>query len=225
MLQVDHHDIAAIGAQEAVARIKEKTHVTLTVLRGVAYSPDDQHVYDEIFYSDSQLSQQSLSQQEDMSFNLTAPRPPKGGSKLVVEETAHHRQLTPSSSAGSGGGSQWPKPVHRVMQQTMPPTSGVAMEKGSRDSGLSSGSSTHHDGSEETPNRRSRHHQQHQQQQHQQHQQQQHQRRQGRRHERVGSQGSQGSQSSGSLEGNYESEVCLCVCVCVCVCGGSERAI
>lgn len=186
--QVDHHDITSISAQEAVARIKEKTLVTLTIHRGMAKVEHDQHLYDEIFYSDSQLSQQSLSQQDDsMSLNFpTYPRAKSRGGK-GDENQGYHRNPSSSSLATATG--RCTKPMHRVVHQTNPSQQGT-MERGSKDSGLSSGSSTHQEHEE---NRHA-----------------------GRlpephRH-RMGSQGSQeshGSQGSGSgmVEGNFEVEV------------------
>jgi len=55
---VDYYNISAIPPQEAVARIKDKTMVTLTVLRGlVAPTRNPDHIYDEILYADQMLSQ------------------------------------------------------------------------------------------------------------------------------------------------------------------------
>lgn len=182
-----------------MARIKEKTLVTLTVHRGVA-PQDQQHLYDEILYSDSQLSQNLSQPDENMPLTpaYTGVRP-RGRPALLVEENQRsphpqsphpqsphlqspHPRL-PSSSGHRGG-----KPVHRVVLQQPP----QGVEKGSKDSGLSSqGSSNHHNHHDNEEGRRPEPH-----------------------HVRMGSQGSQesrGSQSSGSghsrVEGNYEVEV------------------
>lgn len=182
---MDHHDITSISPQEAVARIKEKTLVTLTVHRGVARVERDQHLYDEIFYSDSQLSQQNLSQQDDnMSLNFpTYPRA-KGGVTGGQGDENQRSHRKPSSSSVATGSGRRTKPMHQVVHQTNQGT------RGSQDSGLSTGSSVHHEHEDGFAGRPEPH-----------------------RH-RIGSQGSQGShgsQCSGSgrsrIEGNFEVEV------------------
>lgn len=114
--------------------------MTLTVHRGI--SADD-HVYDEIFYSENlsqNLSQQSLSQNlsqqdENTPFNMASSSSSRP--RVRMEDTGHHPP-PPSSSATPRG-----KHAHRVLHHQHKSPQG--MEKGSKDSGLSSGSSTHQD--------------------------------------------------------------------------------
>lgn len=150
--------------------------MTLTVHRGIATGD---HVYDEIFYSEnlsqnlsqSQSLSQNLSQQdENIPFNMASS---SSKPRIRMEERQQHPP-GPSSSVAPRG-----KPVHRVLHQ--------GVEKGSKDSGLSSGSSTHQE-QEGVPHRS--------------------------RTRSQGSQGSQGSQwveqrSNGRcrIEGNYEVQV------------------
>ena len=56
IVQVDLYDLCKINPKEAVARIKDKTVVTITVLRGDEYqrqntSQKEEHIYDEILYA------------------------------------------------------------------------------------------------------------------------------------------------------------------------------
>lgn len=141
--KVDHHDITSISPQEAVARIKEKTLVTLTIRRGVAEAEFDQHVYDEIFYSDSQLSQQSLSQQDENMSGLnqtTFPRAKSRGTGRHGEEGQRYHRHPSSSTITTGSGR---RPMHSLVVHPTNPTQQGSLERGSKDSGLSSGSSTH----------------------------------------------------------------------------------
>lgn len=140
---MDHHDITSISPQEAVARIKEKTLVTLTIRRGVAEAEFDQHVYDEIFYSDSQLSQQSLSQQDENMSGLnqtTFPRAKSRGTGRHGEEGQRYHRHPSSSTITTGSGR---RPMHSLVVHPTNPTQQGSLERGSKDSGLSSGSSTH----------------------------------------------------------------------------------
>lgn len=119
--------------QEAVARIKEKTLVTLTVLRGVdcnkrsgerADRGIDDHVYDEILYTDFQLSQNLSQQDENTPINMASGGYPKSSSKgrVPMSRGTSHHHLHTCKGRDKGG---------------------------SKDSGLSSGSSTHHLNNEE----------------------------------------------------------------------------
>ena len=164
-----------------MARIKEKTLVTLTVHRGgsnissgggSASGGGGDHVYDEIFYSDlSQQSQHSLSQQdENTPLNMaTYPRPRGTGGRTtaintVDESQRYHRHPPPLHPAPTSPAP--PPPVSNVQQHQQqhqqrstrslqrvghpphhaPHKPPQGMEKGSKDSGLSSGSSTHQEG-------------------------------------------------------------------------------
>lgn len=135
--QVDSLDLWRMTPQESVARIKEKTVITLTVLREIGCSPNRQHIYEEIMYSD--LSQQNLSQpglsQPDENHPPTPPPMNFGkfGSAsqqnlLDQEEPGHKPQkhLRPTS------------PAAHLMYRTSSSGQG---ERTSKDSGLSSGSS------------------------------------------------------------------------------------
>lgn len=197
-LQVDHHDLTSISPQEAVARIKEKPFVILTVHRGLGVN---EHVYDEIFYSDSQLSQNNSQQDENMPLNVVSSYPkPRVRAVTTVEESQRyqnqHRQGVSSNGAPVSGAHHLKQPAHRALHPQVAFPQG--MERGSKDSGLSSGSSTHQD-SEVNISRQGFA---------------------GKResyHSYAGSQGSQGSHvSRGShqvsnshcrIEGNYEVEV------------------
>ncbi len=235
-VQVDGRELISISPPEAVARIKEKTLVTLTVQRGNTGSASGggggggEHVYDEIFYSDlSQQSQHSSQQDENTPLNMsTFPRPRGTGGRMAAVGTMddsqrYYRQphaLSSPAPPPPTGGQPHPqhnhhhhhhhcsgaKPAHRgagpVSHHAHPhskPPQGV--EKGSKDSGLSSGSSTHQEGGGAAEDR--------------------HAFLQGGKshHRRLGSQGSQGSHPGGSqwveqcsndrcrIEGSYEVEV------------------
>ena len=191
--QVDQHDIAVIGPQESVARIKEKTLVTLTIHRGL---DSGEHLYDEIFYSDSRNNSQELSQQdENIPSNMTSTYPrPRGRTAVGAEESQryynHSVPAVTATTTVTNGSHLNVRPMHRAVQRH----SSGPLEKGSKDSGLSSDGSVHQDCCED-------------------------------RHAgftgtpepyrvRVGSQGSHSSGSEhgrieGRIEGNYEVEVCV----------------
>lgn len=140
--QVDNFELWHMTPQESVARIKERTVITLTVLRetgNMAAAPNRQHIYDEIMYSD--LSQQNLSQnalsQPGHDENYPPTPPPinfgKYGSAsqqnlLDHEEPSHKppKAMRPTS------------PAAHLMYRTSSSGQG---ERTSKDSGLSSGSS------------------------------------------------------------------------------------
>lgn len=197
-VQVDQHDIADIGPQESVVRIKDRTLVTLTIHRGLDLGGE--HLYDEIFYSDSRNNSQDLSQSQDENTpsNMTSTYPrPRGRTAVRLEENQRYYNhplpastpATPTTAAN--GGHLNVRPVHRAVQRH----SSGPLEKGSKDSGLSSDGSTHQDCMEDsrhvgftgTPEPY---------------------------HVRMGSQGSHCSSSEHSrIEGNYEVEVCVRVTV------------
>lgn len=126
---MDFYSLTVIPPEEAVARIKDKPTVTLTVVRGLvpptahkqnsAYSD---HIYDEILYAD----QEKLSHHDD---------------GALLKESGHRHRLGANSSPstrrkGSPLGFQHQHQPVGANQNTLP------VEKGSKDSGLSSGSST-----------------------------------------------------------------------------------
>lgn len=143
--------------QESVARIKEKTVITLTVIRetgNALVKPNHQHIYDEIMYTDlsQQNSQNALSQPHGLSlqglsqhdenqpptpppimdfgkFSPAAQKPLATGALSTNQEPGHRpqRHLRPTS------------PTAHLTYRTRS-TSGQG-ERTSKDSGLSSGSS------------------------------------------------------------------------------------
>ncbi len=129
--QVDFYNLDVIPPQEAVARIKDKQLVTLTILRGLVppSKQKEDHIYDEIMYAD-QLSQ-NLSQQEDfsqfMSTGILRENVPTG--PVSEQDKMRRRARSPSSSKEAR------------LTNTVPSTTTLPGEKGSKDSGLSSGSS------------------------------------------------------------------------------------
>ena len=154
LLQVDYLNLTDIAPQEAVARIKDKPMVTLTILRGVVSSSSKQksgtqdHIYDEIMYADQQLSQ-NLSQQEDFSQFMTTgllqePFPSKHRQRLgqLTERDLLRHEIKKRGHDHSPNGLKetrhinYPTVSSNGTQVTLPG------EKGSKDSGLSSGSST-----------------------------------------------------------------------------------
>ena len=151
-LQVDFLNLTDIAPQEAVARIKDKPIVTLTILRGVSSSKQksstQDHIYDEIMYADQQLSQ-NLSQQEDFSQFMTA------GLSQESFPSRHRQRLGQLSERDllrheikKRGHDHAPNGVKETRHINYPTVSSngtqvtLPGEKGSKDSGLSSGSST-----------------------------------------------------------------------------------
>lgn len=134
--------------KEAVARIKERTLVALTIIRGLEPFPhkgqSDDHVYDEI-YSDRQLGQNHLDENtpinsdSTMSSGFPLPKTKTGKVPPIDQNQRSHapKLLQPLS----------PLPVRAVHRDKplLCKTSKYprALEGGSKDSGLSSGSSTH----------------------------------------------------------------------------------
>ena len=136
-LQVDNYDLCRLSPQESVARIKEKSVVTLTVLRqgGHETSKKDEHIYDEILYADltQNLSQPNLLQDENfpptpppMDFKFS-PAPRRKYSMPILDDpsTREPKPIRPISSSANC--------TYRI-------TSSQG-EQTSKDSGLSSGSS------------------------------------------------------------------------------------
>ena len=157
LTQVDFYNLTAIHPQEAVARIKDKTLVTLTILRGLV-PPSKQgthasdHIYDEILYADQQLSQ-NLSQQEDGFPQFMATgllRDPSFASHrhraaAMNEDDSlrlHAQALNRRPSSPLATVKEFQQQQHQM--ESTPMTTGQSTlpgEKGSKDSGLSSGSS------------------------------------------------------------------------------------
>lgn len=165
--QVDNHDLCQLTPQESVARIKENTVVTITVLREMGANKlnrQDPHIYDKVLYADlSQPNQTSLSQplpglsqpSTRLLCGLTQydenhpPTPPpldfrkfgaaaKHNSLSDNEQSSHKPQKKLRSAS----------PGTNFTCRTPPIISGQG-ERTSKDSGLSSGSSdspnhTHH---------------------------------------------------------------------------------
>lgn len=160
---MDFYNLTSILPQEAVARIKDKPVVTLTILRGLlppsntSSSPRKQgtlnldHIYDEILYADQQLSQ-NLSQQDDgippfMTTGLI--RDPSFASRrhraqIHEENSLHNKHVMHIRSTSPGVMEKEFNHRHHHLQP-FPMTKGnhstLPGEKGSKDSGLSSGSS------------------------------------------------------------------------------------
>ena len=162
LAQVDNHDLCQLTPQESVARIKENTVVTITVLRDMGASRtnrQDSHIYDEIMYAELSQQNQSLSQpllglsqpsstgmflrglsQQDE--NQPPTPPPIDFSKL--SSAAKHFTSTDQGSNDLSG--------HRPQKQLRSTSPGTNCtyriplisgqgERTSKDSGLSSGSS------------------------------------------------------------------------------------
>lgn len=132
---MDLYDLCKINPKEAVARIKDKTVVTLTVLRGDEYqqqstSQKEEHIYDEILYAD--LCPALYQSDENYPPALVMASP--GFSKdclqkrraPMLEDLQNKRPASPLAN--------------HVDRATSSAQTG---EKGSKDSGLSSGSSGH----------------------------------------------------------------------------------
>ena len=167
--QVDNHELSRLTPTESVARIKEKTLVTITVLRDMGAnklnSPEhNPHIYDEIYSDHSQqhaLSQPlpgpphthsalpgilpaALSQYDE---NHPPTPPPMDFGKF--SPSAQHRQRlgaisSPTEEIKSGqhqGGKRYrpTSPAVHISQRTS--TNCGLGERTSKDSGLSSGSS------------------------------------------------------------------------------------
>ena len=137
-LQVDGVVLGRMNPGEAVARIKDKTLVTVTVVRGEKPTSHShkEHIYDEILYSDA--SQFSLSQPEEMFASMSLEPPelhpprhsPQGPRRARVP-------LAPDDPYGPSGRSY----NHDHVQAAPPPrVGGQHHVEGSKDSGLSSGS-------------------------------------------------------------------------------------
>ena len=165
--QVDNHDLCRLSPQESVARIKEKSVLTLTVLREMGSNKHHKsdippHIYDEIdlFYSDqgNQLSQHALSQPlPGLSFQGPdipsavlsqfdenhPPTPPPMDFGKYSPSAQQKLQLQRNLDVQSGQRLQRNlrsvSPAAHVAHRT-PPSYGMG-ERTSKDSGLSSGSS------------------------------------------------------------------------------------
>lgn len=162
-VQVDFHDLSTINPQEAVARIKEKTLVTITVQRGSnphsnrqGVDPEgDNHVYDEILYTDclSQNLSQGLSQGHSQGFDENLPGGGGGGGGMAFNHLPLKNKPGKNHSEDKGQRlrlqqqlSSSSLQLQHVRDRTMGGKQGKApRERGSKDSGLSSGSSVHQD--------------------------------------------------------------------------------
>ena len=151
--QVDNFDLHSISTQEAVARIKDQTIVTLTVLRGGSPPEGEmgshyhcleeaEHIYDEILYTDLvQLSQSDENYPPlSMMSHMHAHR------DEYSKDNAFRRNRVPMHSEPQNRRPSHNRPVSPMAtygfrtnphNQKTPPSG----EKSSKDSGLSSGSS------------------------------------------------------------------------------------
>lgn len=135
-LQIDNHDLWKISIKEAVSRIKDQPSLALTIVRweNLDYNLEgggDDHIYDEILYAD--LSQPLLSQQDENSppFQSMSYNSPSGSRRLrppMTEELRNHPKMEGAAS---------PSAAYIYGRSQKVPIG----EKGSKDSGLSSGSS------------------------------------------------------------------------------------
>lgn len=169
---MDYYDLARIDPQEAVARIKDKPVVALTVLRGfpkpahLNRSKSDQeaqHIYDEIMYADA-LSQQDENLPPVISAGVSALNARKHRLPMMEDppnrssKAAHKRPVSPAGNTFFRTSSGPPAPKHQshnrshqshrsnhhhLHQQHPHQTRHLpgGESKGSKDSGLSSGSS------------------------------------------------------------------------------------
>ena len=126
-----------MSTQEAVARIKDRAIVTLTIQRGgdpdMNTSTDQEHIYDEILYAD--LSQPQLSQDENFPpFSFYSPTAQRKNRHEDMP-SRHPRMVRPVSPSNNL--------IYRATSQATTQTHKTTRsgEKGSKDSGLSSGSS------------------------------------------------------------------------------------
>ena len=118
-----------------MARIKDKTLVTVTVLRGEKPSSHShkEHIYDEILYSDAR--QFSLSQPDDQMFSVMSLEPPEQTpSRHSPQEWRRRVPLAPEDSNGHSSGAA------RPFNHDALAVPGQHHVEGSKDSGLSSGS-------------------------------------------------------------------------------------
>ena len=126
---MDLYDLCKINPKEAVARIKDKTVVTITVLRGDEYQQQDtsqkeEHIYDEILYADLCPA---LSQSDE-----NYPPAPVMASPGFSKDSLQKRRAPMQEDL------QNKRPASPLANHTA-----QTGEKGSKDSGLSSGSSGH----------------------------------------------------------------------------------
>ena len=140
--------------QEAVARIKDKPTVSLTVLRGfpkpahiTRTKSDQEHIYDEILYADA-LSQQDENFPPVMSAALSALQarrhrlPMMDDQPMRSSKAAHKRPVSPAGNTFFRTSSGPPAPKHQSHHRSHRSHQVRAGESnGSKDSGLSSGSS------------------------------------------------------------------------------------
>ena len=132
---MDLYDLCKINPKEAVARIKDKTVVTITVLRGDEYqqqntSQKEEHIYDEILYADLCPA---LSQSDE-----NYPPAPVMASPGFSRDSLQKRRAPMQEDL------QNKRPASPLANHIERATSSAQNgEKGSKDSGLSSGSSGH----------------------------------------------------------------------------------
>lgn len=132
---MDLYDLCKINPKEAVARIKDKTVVTITVLRGDEYqqqntSQKEEHIYDEILYADLCPA---LSQSDE-----NYPPAPVMASPGFSKDSLQKRRAPMQEDL------QNKRPASPLANHIERATSSAQNgEKGSKDSGLSSGSSGH----------------------------------------------------------------------------------
>jgi len=153
--------LASINPQEAVARIKQKSLVNITVLRGsnprsrvrsLDFDVDDSHVYEEILYSDcnQSLSQGGASQGHSQVF---LSQDDNGGGSVT---SGSHFSSSRNKPAKMEDRSQRLQNQQQLSSSSLQLSYGRERtvggkpaknprERGSKDSGLSSGSSGHQD--------------------------------------------------------------------------------
>ena len=123
---------------EAVARIKDKTLVTVMVVRGEKPTSHShkEHIYDEILYSDA--SQFSLSQPEEM-FAAMSLEPPEQNPQRHSPQGWRRARVPVAPDDPYAGGNRSYNHDH-VQAAPTPRVGGQHHVEGSKDSGLSSGS-------------------------------------------------------------------------------------
>ena len=132
---MDLYDLCKINPKEAVARIKDKTVVTITVLRGDEYqqqntSQKEEHIYDEILYADLCPALTGTDENYPPASVMASPGFSKDSLQKrrapMQEDLQNKRPASPLAN--------------HIERATSSAQNG---EKGSKDSGLSSGSSGH----------------------------------------------------------------------------------
>lgn len=152
LFQVDSYDLCSLPKPESVARIKDKSVVTFTVLRGggpllehtsATQGKHPEHIYDEILYAElnpfadenSPPPCVSMSQKEwglSQDSQLSASR---NTHRLLHPSDGSRSRINRPTSPMADNIYKSPLPLHQVDAPKV-----IYSERGSRDSGLSSGS-------------------------------------------------------------------------------------